>query len=328
MKKFFTLCVVLGWSSCMFAQSFTHRVLIEEETGTGCQNCPYGIAAMEKLVDKFGDKVIPIALHWYNSSDPMYLDTNNYASLTFGAAPRVKIERGQSMHAYDGTNENKGIIADVEPVVNTTVYSGIEVEGVWNTNKTEVTATATIETALSNAMFDVEFVLTADGLTGEGQIWKQKNTFYDFSWSFWFDGDESKRDMERFCQGKQYGQQYFTYPFNHVAIAGCYVNNVNMVDRVIVYNGTPVKSTYTLKMPTSTTLLGAINLDKVNVIAMIIDTQTKKVVNAALYEMKNATEVKDIDIKVDDDESIYNLSGQKVNVSYRGIKIIKGKKCL
>ena len=71
------------------------RVVIEEFTGRDCQFCPGGIATMDHLESLYGDRVIPVALHCYNGSDPKGAYVMQYWQfLEIGAAPMARINRG------------------------------------------------------------------------------------------------------------------------------------------------------------------------------------------------------------------------------------------
>lgn len=49
-------------------------VLIEEFTGQNCTNCPDGHAAIAKLVEQYGDAVVPVCIHAGRLSDPTGFD--------------------------------------------------------------------------------------------------------------------------------------------------------------------------------------------------------------------------------------------------------------
>lgn len=73
------------------------RVVLEENTGRDCSNCPLGIVTIDNLKKRFGDKFLPIAIHGY-SGDPLIGDLGSYQSyLQLIAAPSARINRSDSI---------------------------------------------------------------------------------------------------------------------------------------------------------------------------------------------------------------------------------------
>ena len=72
------------------------RVVIEEFTGRDCQFCPGGIIMMEQLTNTYGSRVIPVALHCYNGTDPKGSNVMGYWQFTgMTGAPQARINRGE-----------------------------------------------------------------------------------------------------------------------------------------------------------------------------------------------------------------------------------------
>lgn len=70
------------------------RVVVEEFTGRDCQFCPGGIVTMEHLENLYGDRLIPVALHCYQGSDPKGSNVMGYWEFTgMDAAPQGRINR-------------------------------------------------------------------------------------------------------------------------------------------------------------------------------------------------------------------------------------------
>ena len=80
------------------------RVVLEENTGTTCPNCPLGILAIENLEKFYGDQFIPVSLHTYQG-DPYGNGLSAYKSaLGLSAAPSALINR--SDRAYFPMTQN------------------------------------------------------------------------------------------------------------------------------------------------------------------------------------------------------------------------------
>lgn len=85
----------LNGSVSGLVRSVTHKVVMEEGTGTWCSWCVRGIVAMEALQRKYPDNFIGIAVH---SNDAMALD-NYTVEEVFGrsSVPKAKINRGEAL---------------------------------------------------------------------------------------------------------------------------------------------------------------------------------------------------------------------------------------
>lgn len=71
----------------------TKRVVLEECTGVGCNNCPLGIEAIHRLSKTYGDRFIPVAIHAY-TGDPFGANVQDYAAyLGLGSAPTARVNR-------------------------------------------------------------------------------------------------------------------------------------------------------------------------------------------------------------------------------------------
>ena len=70
------------------------RLVVEENTGVTCPNCPLGIVAFENLENIYKDLVIPVSIHGYNN-DPMGAGVVGYAEAlgVYVAAPSAQINR-------------------------------------------------------------------------------------------------------------------------------------------------------------------------------------------------------------------------------------------
>lgn len=253
------------------------RVVIEEFTGTGCGWCPRGYIAMEKIRATFGDQVVPIAIHQYNSDDAMYISYANYASLSFTGAPECTLDRTIYTDPYYGTSSTAfGIASDIEQMAASPVEVGVEVSAMWSEDNTKVDATASLTSFFGGSQYDVEFVLIGDGLTGNTSAWYQSNYYYSYT------AAQGGADMAPFCRGGEYGQsQVKGLHFNDVALSSSYVNRKNQVETVTLTAGEDGTAAYSLSLPTKATLKNAIDNDNLYVAALVIDPATKAIVNAA-----------------------------------------------
>lgn len=73
------------------------RVVLEENTGVTCVNCPLGILAIENLEKTYGNLFIPVSIHAY-TGDPLGNGVTEYASyLGLSSAPSGKVNRNSTV---------------------------------------------------------------------------------------------------------------------------------------------------------------------------------------------------------------------------------------
>lgn len=286
--------------------------VVEEITGTGCGNCPRGHVGMSLLRNKFGDQFIGVAMHYYNSSDAMY--NGNHPSLGFSGAPQCMINRdGNAIDPYYGSSND--VRDDFAESLENAPMAGVTVSGVWNADGTEVTATANVE-SLTDATYEMVYYLVADSLSGTTSAWKQSNYYNGYSASQI--GDENLNFLG--SAGSSYAANY-----NDVMISSSYSGTVNQAASLEVAEEATKSATYTLTMPTRSALLKAIKTNLVYVVALVCDSETGEVINAAKGTIApdptgiqgvttngNATVV-----------ARYNAAGQQIAAPQQGLNIVK-----
>ena len=296
------------------------NVVVEENTGTGCGWCPRGWAGMKKLRDKFTDSFVGIAIHQYNESDVMYC--RNYAILDFGGAPTCRINRNDVIDPFYGSND-EDISFDYEQELKKIATVGVSVTGTLNTDKTEVTATTTIE-PLVNGTYEIVYALIGDGLTGTENSWKQSNNYYKYS----PENVSNDSYLSPFCKGGEYGNSKVTLVFDDVLLASSYgsdhKNNAKLEE---LKANQVVTNTYTLKLPNKNLLKEAIaraGYNKLAVVAMIINNEGK-IDNAAKFYLSDPAGIGGISENKGELKEIarYTIDGRKINDPQRGINIVK-----
>lgn len=298
------------------------NVLVEENTGTGCGWCPRGLVGMDIMRQTFGEQFVGVALHWYNSTDPMYFAPSNYAPIDFGGAPSCRINRGEEMDPKYGSNEDD-ICNDFRTAMKVHSKGGVTVTGTWNKDKKQVVATAIVTPVIDSEYLDVAFVLVADQLSGTTSAWKQSNYYYQYTAA-----QVGDSDLNMFCKGGTYGTSSISgWKFNDVAIASSYSNYTNQVPSVgFVKAGEQAEVSYTLSLPTKTTLKNAINTDEVYVVAILTDTRNGSVQNAAKVKVSDSSDMTGIaNYDVDNTASTanYSLSGMLLTAPQKGVNIVR-----
>ena len=307
----------------------TRGIAVEEFTGTQCGYCPRGMAGMDKLRQKYGDRFVGTAVHGYASgteTDAMYLTnwSNTYAGIFSGSAPACQLNRAYGeIDPYNGTGQD--ICIDFERELSKPAKVGIELSGEWNADSTMVTATAVLEAlAVESGGYDIEFMLIADSLKGTGTAWKQSNYYSTNNTT----GDPY---LDQFCKGGQYGQSSISgWTFNDAVIATCYANSKNKTTAPGVLTvGEPVTNTYTLSMPADdkhAALRKAIKKKDVAVVCLVI-APDKTVANAAKFYMPvyKDPDTQGITLVQQDNtaEQRYSLEGHRLQGAKKGLNIIR-----
>lgn len=159
----------------------------------------------------------------------------------------------------------------------------------------------------------------------------QKNGFFDTT------PEESMipagDPLAAYCQGGEYGKEYFSMVFNDVAINSSYdADGNNQADALpaTFAAGDHATNEYTLALPTQNILLNAINKDKVCVVALVID-ENGFIANAARAKVEKADGIESV-TEANGHKPMangtFNLAGQKVNAQYKGVVISGGKKVI
>lgn len=291
-------------------REFVKRSVVEQFTGTGCGNCPSGHVAMHNMHNIYGDQFIGIALHQFNSSDPMY---NISYDLGFTGAPQCMV------------NRSSGILAPYEQMpealkksLNEIALAEVTVAGTFTDEDTKVNATASVESLVAGD-YNIAFMLTADGLTGTTKSWKQSNYFCKGGGRY--NSQASMPDDLKFLwdMGSSYVETY-----NDVLIASSYVSSNNKATLpTLVANGT-VSSEYTMKMPTKEALKKALKLDQIYVVALLLDKKTGAIVNAGRARVTGSTGIENVNNSSEATVvARYNVNGVQIAAPVKGINIVK-----
>lgn len=291
-------------------REFVKRSVVEQFTGTGCGNCPSGHVAMHNMHNLYGDQFIGIALHQFNQSDPMY---NISYDLGFTGAPQCMVNRSSGVLApYEQMPEA------LKASLNEIALAEVTVAGTFTDEDTKVNATASVESLVAGD-YDIAFMLTADGLTGETTSWKQHNYFCKGGGRY--NSQASMPDDLKFLwdMGSSYVETY-----NDVLIASSYVSSNNKATLpTLVANGT-VSSEYTMKMPTKVALKKALKLDQIYVVALLLDKKTGAIVNAGRARVTGSTGIEDV--TTGSKATVvarYNVNGVQIAAPVKGINIVK-----
>ena len=294
-------------------------VVVEEFTGTGCGWCPRGWVGMENMHEKFGDAFVGVAIHQYNSSDPMYIAPASYAKLGFTGAPSCMINRATGgIDPYYGTGDD--ICDDFQAALNMPSMVDVNVTGQYSSDSTFVAAHATVEALIDGGAYTIEFALIGDGLEGGTSAWKQSNYYSQYTSS------QLPSDLAPFGSGGSLGQSSVSLVFNDVALSSSYSGGQNQAGTIgMMKTGDVVTRSYELSMPTKAALKKAILFDKVAVIAMVVNADGT-IENAAKTYVTAYDELGINDNSVVNTAKavgFYTIDGRQISQLQHGLNIVK-----
>lgn len=314
------------------------RVVMEEYTGTMCPWCPRGMVGMERLANDFGDKFIGIALHQYQSSDPMYL--TSYAAFGFPDAPNCMLDRMEMMDPYFGKYDINGDIypyygikEEVEAHLQQVPKVDVSVKGVWTSaSRSQVNITADVEFLGSTGKYTIAYVLLADNVGSTSSSWLQKNALYEYTIDEL--GIHTDDPLVDYFKGGKYGKQYISVQYNDVAISSSYGGTENLAKALpeTFTAGDHAIGEYALGLPTKTLLKNALDKDQIYAVALVID-ENGYIANAARAKVLTKEEADGItsletSAPSAHNDAYYNLNGQRLSTPQKGIVIRNGKKIL
>ena len=244
-----------------------HRPVLEEYTGTWCGYCPRGFVGLEEMNRLYPDDFIGLS---YHNGDPMQV-TTDYPSRVSGF-PDAWIDRWYQTDAFSGDARYGAFGIDKVWQTCREIFApaAVDVSSEWTDENTlHATAAVTFPLSAQECPYQVAFVLTADGLSGESSEWNQAN---------YYKGAEGwPASMNAFIQG---GESISGLVYNDVVIE-C------STDRGIPGSLTaPIEENVTQSVSHDFDLSAIkpailpADLSHLRVNALLIDTRTGNIVNA------------------------------------------------
>lgn len=223
---------------------------VEEYTGTGCQYCPRGYAAMEHMKETYPNEFYAAVWHGYNSSDPMY----PYWGSTEGVAswpsqlcsgfPYATINRTDGIDPYYGYYQDRFGLEDAwKEAAALETNAEIRAWAQWdaaNENLINVSSNVIfVADALPGETYRIEYVLVADGLYDDND-----DDTDDASWAQTsaYNNAGGMEYMEAFV-GK--GSKVYGLTYNDVAILSSGIGGIKGSVPEAKY-GVPVSNTAVL----------------------------------------------------------------------------------
>lgn len=304
-----------------------HRILVEEFTALPCGFCPRGYVAMEYVSENYPEDAIVICYHNDNQgADPM--SVTNSMPLFSNSNPNSCIDREKLIDPYYGNSYNNylqgigdlkdlGILDDLDRAMANVAIADIEVVKAEVADSViNVTTNVTFMKEVPDDYYRVGYVLKCDGLWNA--TWGQTN---------YFTHDNNYKDTPLIQQFYRLPGTVYGLTFNDVAIN---VNAMRGLSRSImeVEAGIPVVNEYSFDVSNVKNTAGVsmnpyLKIEKMEVVAFVINRLTGTIVNACSYPVSNVYDA--VESIYEDAEVIsttyYDLAGRRVANPDRGIYI-------
>ena len=247
-----------------------HRPLIEEYTGTWCGWCVRGIVGMELLSSTFGDDFIGVAYHEGDAMEIMY--TTQYPNDISGF-PSAYIERTYEVDPlYGFGNTSGGIVSDMQQFANMEAIAGIDLTAQWTSAdrtdiKVDLSSYFTVDD--NSGKYAIEVMLIADDLYGTGSGWNQAN---------YYSGENYYARDKYLGPWVKKPETVTGWHFNDVLVGTSRPVIGSLPTSIVAYENYSFKYVFTLNKLPKPALIQ--NKDNLHVIAIIVNTDTKKVINA------------------------------------------------
>lgn len=306
-----------------------HRALLEEYTGTWCGWCVRGYAALEKLAELYSDEYVLVS---YHNSDPMEIllsdgYTNEFPSNVAGF-PDAYVDRVLEVDPYYGYDADYGI----EPMTITRPlndrckvfgFANIELDAVINEDASSVNVNTyvTFPFDATEANYGLEYVLVADGLTGEGSDWAQSN---------YYSGDSDAAEDENLAPFVAQGSYVPGLVFNDVAAQVSATNGITIEGSIptTIVADQIINHEYTFTLADAVNTSGAPviqDTNKLKVVAILVNNETGEVLNANKCNVTLPTGIKVINENSNKSAraEYYDVSGRRTAAPQRGVNIVR-----
>lgn len=289
-----TLNIPLG-DNDVITSSFARQLVIDEGTGTWCNNCPAGILWLDEMEEQYPGQCNILTTH----ANDVISNTDYWPHLGFYAVPYFMLNR---ISASKGSNLNKFSSYYSDPTI-----ASIEVKEYYLTEdedglyaKMDVTFAQDIDN--SDGRYGVCYVITAPFYEPDGSgTWRQQNNC-------------STSTYEQYYFLPSYIPPYLSYYENVTATAQ---NAFSPVEGLIAmqfgaYHPETVETELEIPM-----LVDDVTYSKV--VAMVIDTTTGQVVNSGSCDFGKPTfDPVEVITAVESGNANLNLDGECVRVSANG----------
>ena len=293
------------------------RTVMEEYTGTWCGWCPRGFVALEKLAKLSEGEYVLLS---YHNSDPM--EITEYFPSNVEGFPDAWLDRAEEVDPYYGTSNTDFFVAqDMARRNKQFGHASVEFQSEMSKDGQAINVSTAVvfPYSIDDAKFAIEYILVADGLTGEaGSDWDQAN---------YYAGGNDGSDLATFnkagdyVQGLVFNDVVILAPQSGIGVRGSIPAKVT-ADQ-------PVEHSYSFLLADAVNLNGESLLQpqaKLKVAVLLLNSETGEIVNANIAPVGAATGISspEADQQQRGISSVryYDLGGRQLTAPQRGINIV------
>lgn len=312
----------------VLSESAPRKAVAEIFVGVSQYYSPRGYTGAELLKEKLGDNIIPILIDRYNGTFEVasyaefqknYTGESSYIN-KYSSYPVMEVNRAFTADPYFGLNNTTPyhFYADlaVEPTLSKATEASVGVEAQWTDDtksKVAITATTTFMADFKSAPYRLAFVVIKDGLV------RDVNSYLSY-----YKGSYPDDDMAYWTTGEGASYTVKAYVHNNFAVASSDVTGIIGSVPSKLTAGETYTYEYELEVPA---IEGQEAADNPRVVALLINKDTKEIVNAELTTISGeTTAIKNLPQTLEGEGVRYSVSGQRVNASYKGLVIMNGRK--
>ncbi len=268
--------------------------LMEEYTGTWCGWCPRGIVGMDKMTELYPDKFVYAAYH--RDKDPMTTVEDIVTPHPYQGAPSGYLDRKVGVDPYNGLSTetvataDEGIGAVWKKECEAVTTGTIKITAVWSdeSHKTIVVNSQSLFVRdYYIPRFRIGYLLTANGLKGEGNDWIQHNYYSGLD-------EYAPTELNEFVEQPR---AIADISYDGVVVMCSPLEGVEGSLPAEISMATPVNHSYSFIPAEAVNYLGEslpLNMDQLNVIAYITDSVTGEIVNCARCAVTDDADVESI----------------------------------
>jgi hypothetical protein len=293
------------------------RSLLEEYTGFWCGYCPRGYVGLEMLAQLYPDDYVLVSYH--NGDELEIMDSDSFPSPVSGF-PDAYMDREVELDAYYGIDYGKkdlGVADDLAQRNKQFGHADISLKASRSADgeNVDIEAELTFPYEVTDGDFAVEYILVADGLTDP--TWGQSNYYADGSMGY-------PKYMDTFT--KTSDETIFGLVYNDVAILTSEMvgDNDGSLPAAIAAD-VAVKKNYSFLLSDVYNTAGQPiiqDMEKLKVVAILVDKATGVVINANKAKVTAATEgIADLQAegRAAAKAEYFDLSGRRIAAPTKGI---------
>lgn len=305
--------VRIGQKDSVLYASFVpdHKVLLEEYTFSTCGYCPLGILSIENLEKIYGDKVLPVAVHY---GDQLNCE-DYYVGLALSEAPTGRVDRGSKVspmpivdgkYSFSGstsflnaTEEAMDRLVLAQPTITKAVLNGDKIEVEVSTKFAKECEAGHLRMAIAVSENDLETKYT-----------QLNNLSYI-----------EQAELGRFGKGGEMGQSYirnFTYQDVARGIFPSFNGEKNVLPATV-----EADKEYTNSFTISLSDIAYGKLENLKITAILVNGNTAGVVNSDRKSLSlDPTGITSAENNATQGQpAYYDLQGRRLSAPAKGINI-------